>query len=81
MKIDKIITNPAPPGQLVIIEGDGLASADKLHFGGEPTPFKVNSTGSIETTIPSGSGTVEVIVEGEDGGKSNSVSFTYLEVP
>jgi len=80
MKIDKIITNPAPPGQLVIIEGDGLAAADKLHFGGEPIPFKVNSTGGIETTIPSGSGTVEVAVEGQDGEKSNSVSFTFLEV-
>jgi hypothetical protein len=80
MKIDKIITNPAPPGQLVIIEGNGLDAADKLYFGDEPTAFTVNSTGSIETTIPSGSGTVEVTVEGEDGGKSNSVSFTYLEV-
>jgi hypothetical protein len=80
MKIDKIITNPAPPGQLVLIEGNGLDEADKLHFGDESIPFKVNSTGSIETTIPGGSGTVEVTAEGKDGDKSNSVSFTYLEV-
>ncbi len=79
MKIDTIITNPAPPGQLVIIEGEGLAAAEKLHFGDEPIPFKVNSTGNIETTIPSGSGTVDVAVEGQDGDKSNSVSFTFLE--
>jgi hypothetical protein len=80
MKIDKIITNPAPPGQLVLIEGDGLEDADKLHFGDESIQFKVNSTGSIETTIPSGSGTVDVTVEGKDGDKSNSVRFTFLEV-
>lgn len=80
MKIDKIITNPAPPGQLVLIEGDGLEAAEKLHFGDESVPFKVNSTGSIETTIPNGSGTVEVTAEGKDGDKSNSISFTFLEV-
>ena len=81
MKINKIITNPAPPGQLVMIEGDDLEGADKLYFGNETIPFKINSTGSIETTIPNGSGTVEVTVEGGDGGRSNSVSFTYLEAP
>lgn len=81
MKIDKIITNPAPPGQLVIIEGDDLEAAEKLHFGDESIPFNINSTGGMETTIPNGSGTVEVIAEGKDGQKSNSVSFTFLEVP
>ncbi len=63
MKINKIITNPAPPGQLVIIEGDELDTAEKLHFGDKTIPFKVNSTGGMETTIPDGSGTVEVSVE------------------
>ena len=79
MKIDSIITNPAPPGQPVIIQGDGLDAADKLLFGDESVPFKVNSTGSIETTVPDGSGTVDVTVELEDGDKSNIVSFTFLE--
>ncbi|HKR52541.1 MAG TPA: IPT/TIG domain-containing protein [Pseudonocardiaceae bacterium] len=80
MKIDNIITNPAPAGQLIIIQGDGLGAAEQLRFGDEPVPFKVNSTGGIETTVPDGSGTVEVAVEEKDGTKSNSVSFTYLEV-
>jgi hypothetical protein len=80
MKIDKIITNPAPPGQLVIIQGDGLDATHKLLFGSEPVPFKINSAGSVEAEVPHGSGTVEVTVEPEDGNKSNSVSFTFLEV-
>ncbi|MGQ0718166.1 MAG: IPT/TIG domain-containing protein [Pseudonocardiales bacterium] len=80
MKIDSIITNPAPPGQPVIIKGDGLDAAKQLLFGNEPVPFKVNSTGGIETNVPDGSGTVDVTVEMEDGAKSNSVSFTFLEL-
>jgi IPT/TIG domain len=80
MKIDSITTNPAPPGQPVIIQGDGLDAAEKVLFGDESVPFKVNSTGSIEANVPSGSGTVDVTVELEDGDKSNSVSFTFLEV-
>ena len=80
MKIDKVITNPAPPGQLVLIQGEGLDGAQKLLFGDESVPFKVNSTGGIETEVPHGSGTVVVAVELADGTKSNSVSFTYLEV-
>ena len=80
MKIDKIVTDPAPPGQLVLIQGEGLEAADKVVFGNESVPFKVNSTGSIEVTVPSGSGTVEVAVEQEDGGRSNSVDFTFLDV-
>ncbi len=78
MKIDNIITSPAPPGQPVIIQGDGLDAAEKLLFGDESVPFKVNSTGSIEATVPNGSGTVDVTVELENGDKSNSVSFTFL---
>ena len=78
MKIDAIITNPAPPGQLLIIQGEGLDAAHKLLFGNEPVPFKINSTGGIETEAPNGSGEVEVTAESEDGNKSNSVIFTYL---
>lgn len=80
MRIDSITTNPAPPGQPMIIQGDGLAAAEKLLFGDEPVPFKVNSTGSIEANVPHGSGTVDVTVEGEDGDRSDSVSFTFLDV-
>jgi hypothetical protein len=57
-----------------------LDTADTLLFGDEPVPFKVSGTGSIEADVPNGSGTVEVMFELEDGDKSNSVSFTYLEV-
>lgn len=78
MKIDSIITSTAPPGQLVLIQGEGLQAARKVLFGDEPVPFKVNSTGGIELTVPSGSGTVDVSVEQEDGEKSNSVGFTFL---
>jgi IPT/TIG domain len=78
MKIDKIVTDPAPPGQLVLIQGEGLEGAHKVVFGDEPVPFKVNSTGSLEVTVPSGSGRVDVVVEQENGERSNSVSFTFL---
>ncbi len=80
MKIDSITPNSALPNTPLLIKGDGLDTADKLSFGGEPVPFKVSSTGSIETTAPDGSGTVEVIAELEGGDKSNSVSFTFLKV-
>jgi hypothetical protein len=80
MKIDNIITSPAPPGQPVIIQGEGLDAAHKLLFGNDSVPFKINNTGGIETEVPPGSGSVEVSVESADGTKSNSVSFSYLEV-
>jgi len=64
----------------MLIKGDGLDGAHKLLFGGESVPFKVNSTGTLEADAPSGSGTIEVTAELEDGGRSNSVSFTFLEV-
>jgi uncharacterized protein YfaP (DUF2135 family) len=79
MKIDTIITDPAPPGQLIIIRGEGLEGAQKLLFGNESVPFNINSTGSIEAEVPQGSGKVEVTVESADGNKSNSVSFTFME--
>ncbi|MGH3786221.1 MAG: IPT/TIG domain-containing protein [Pseudonocardiaceae bacterium] len=80
MKIDSIMPDSALPDTPLIIKGDGLDTADRLVFGGEPVPFKVTSTGSIEANAPSGSGTVDVIAEVENGDKSNSVSFTFLEV-
>ena len=55
-----------------------MDGAQKLLFGDESVPFKINNTGGIETEVPHGSGTVEVAVESADGNKSNSVSFTYL---
>jgi hypothetical protein len=46
MKIDSVIANPAPPGRLVIVQGDGLDAAHKLLFGDKPVPFKINSAGN-----------------------------------
>jgi hypothetical protein len=80
MKIDSITPDSALPGTTLLIKGDGLDAADKLLFGDEQVPFKVNGTGSVEADVPSGSGTVEVMFEREDGDKSNSVSFTFLQV-
>jgi hypothetical protein len=80
MKIDSITPSSALPDTPVLIKGDGLDAADKLLFGDEPVPFKVNNTGSLEANVPRGSGTVEVTVELGEGDKSNSVSFTFLEV-
>lgn len=79
MKIDSITPDSALPDTPVIIKGEGLDAADKLLFGGESVPFTVNRTGSIEASVPDGSGTVEVSVE-KDGEKSNSVSFAFLKV-
>jgi len=79
MKIDSVIPASALPGTPVLIKGDGLDAAQTLYFGDQSVPFKINSTGNIEASVPSGSGTVDVTVE-EKGDKSNSVSFTYLKV-
>jgi hypothetical protein len=56
-----------------------LDAAETLYFGDQSVPFKVSGTGSIEANVPEGSGTVEVTVA-DGGDKSNSVSFTYLQV-
>jgi hypothetical protein len=80
MKIDSITPDSALPGTTLLIKGDGLDAADKLLFGDEQVPFKVKGPGSVEADVPSGSGTVEVMFELEDGDKSNSVSFTFLQV-
>jgi hypothetical protein len=79
MKIDSVIPASALPDTPVLIKGDGLDTADKVYFGDQSVPFKINGTGTIEASVPDGSGTVDVTVE-EHGDKSNSVSFTYLKV-
>jgi len=80
MQIDSITPNSALPNTPVIIKGDGLDAANKLLFGDESVAFKVTRTGSIEANVPSGSGTLDVTAELEDGAKSNSVSFTFLTI-
>ena len=80
MKIDSVTPGSALPDTPVLIKGEGLDAAETLYFGDQSVPFKVSGTGSIEANVPEGSGTVEVSVEQEDGDKSNSVPFEYLEV-
>lgn len=80
MKIDSVIANPASPGQPMIVQGDGWDTAHKLLFGDKPVPCRDNNAGDSETEISCGSGTVEVTIELENGNKSNSVRFTFLEV-
>ena len=79
MKLNSVTPGSALPDTPVIIKGDGLDAADALYFGDQSVPFKVNSTGTIEASVPDGSGTVDVTVE-QNGDKSNSISFTYLKV-
>jgi hypothetical protein len=79
MKIDSVTPGSALPDTPVLIKGEGLDAADALYFGTQSVPFKVNSTGTIEASVPDGSGTVDITAE-EHGDKSNSVSFTYLKV-
>lgn len=79
MKINSVTPASALPDTPVLIKGDGLDAAQALYFGDQSVPFKINGTGTIEASVPSGSGTVDVTVE-ENGEKSNSVSFTYLQV-
>jgi hypothetical protein len=79
MKLNSVTPGSALPDTPVIIKGDGLDAVDALYFGDQSVPFKVNNTGSIEATVPDGSGTVDVTVE-QNGDKSNSISFTYLKV-
>jgi hypothetical protein len=79
MKINSVTPESALPETPVIIKGDGLDAVDALYFGDQSVPFKVTNTGSIEASVPDGSGTVDVTVE-QNGNKSNSISFTYLKV-
>lgn len=79
MKINSVTPGSALPDTPVLIKGDGLDAADSLYFGDQSVPFKINNTGSIEATVPGGSGTVEVTAE-EHGDKSNAISFTFLKI-
>lgn len=66
MQIDSILPNRVSPGQSVIIQGDGLAAAEKVFFGDEEVSFHVDGE-TLVVEVPEGSGTVEVRVEGADG--------------
>ena len=57
MKIDSVTASPAPPGQLLIVQGEGLDAAYKLPFGDRPALFEINSAhsgagiGSRQSTV------------------------------
>lgn len=74
MRIDSILPNQAPPGQSVIIQGDGLGAAERVFFGDQEASFDIDGE-VLVVKVPDGSGTVDVAVEGADG-KSDLFSFT-----
>jgi hypothetical protein len=76
IRINSILPNQAPPGQSVIIQGDGLGATNKVLFDGQETSFDIDGQVLVlQVPVPDGTGTVEVTVKGVDG-ESDVVSFT-----
>lgn len=73
MRVDSVLPNRASPGHSVIIQGDGLETAEKVFFGDQEVSFHVD--GEVLVVVPEVSGAVEVIIEGGDG-TSGAVSLT-----
>jgi hypothetical protein len=76
MQIDSILPDQAPPGQSVIIQGDGLSAAEKVFFGDQEASFDVDGQ-VLLVRVPDGAGTVDVTVEGANG-KSDVAGFTFI---
>ena len=74
MQIDSILPNRMSPGQVVVIQGGGLATVEKVFFDGQEVSFKVDGE-SLTADVPDGSGPVEVVVEG-GGDNSNAYQVT-----
>jgi hypothetical protein len=80
MKIDGIMTNPAPPGQLVIIEGDGLDAATSYCSETSWSPSRSTALGtSRQRSLVGWARSRCLPIELEDGDKSSGVSFTFFE--
>jgi len=58
----------------VIIQGDDLATAEKVFFSDQEVSFEVDGE-SLVVEVPDSQGAVEVTVEGPDG-TSDAVSLT-----
>jgi hypothetical protein len=67
-------------GTEVTITGQTLADATGVRFGATSASFKANSDGSLTTTVPAGSGTVDVTVTGPGGSSASSAAdrFTFV---
>ncbi|HZS19764.1 MAG TPA: IPT/TIG domain-containing protein [Pseudonocardiaceae bacterium] len=74
MRVDSVLPNRASPGHSVIIQGDGLETAEKVFFDDQAVSFHVDGQ-ALVVVVPDVSGTVEVIIEGGDG-TSDAVSLT-----
>jgi hypothetical protein len=74
MRVDSVLPNRASPGHSVIIQGDGLETAEKVFFDDQAVSFHVDGQ-ALVAVVPDVSGTVEVIIEGGDG-TSDAVSLT-----
>lgn len=74
MRVDSVLPNRASPGHSVIIQGDGLETAQKVFFDDQEVSFHVDGQ-VLVVVVPEISGTVEVIIEGGDG-TSEPVSLT-----
>ncbi|TQF07954.1 cell surface receptor IPT/TIG domain-containing protein [Kitasatospora acidiphila] len=70
-----------PVGSTVTLTGVGFLGVTAVYFGAVAAPtFDVVSLTEITATVPAGSGTVEVTVEGLLGPSLNGVAFTYTPV-
>ena len=74
MWVDSVLPNRASPGHSVIIQGDGLETAQRVFVGDQAVSFHVDGE-VLVVVVPDVSGTVEVIIEGGDG-TSDAVSLT-----
>lgn len=74
MRIDRVLPNRTSPGQSVVIQGDGLETAEKVFCGDQEVSFQVDGE-SLVVDVPDSSGEVEVTVEGT-GGNSNAYNVT-----
>uniref|UniRef100_UPI0014614DA4 IPT/TIG domain-containing protein n=1 Tax=Nocardia brevicatena TaxID=37327 RepID=UPI0014614DA4 len=73
---------PVTGGTTVVLTGTALTAANAVNFGGTPaTSFTIDSATQITAVAPAGvAGTVQVTVT-TGGGTSNSVGYTYVNVP
>jgi IPT/TIG domain len=74
MRIDSVLPSRTSPGQSVIIQGDGLETAEKMFFGDDDVRFNVDGA-TLVADVPDASGPVGVTVEG-GGGQSNTFEIT-----
>ena len=75
MQIVSVLPNRTSPGQSVIIQGEGLETAEKVFFGDQEVTFQIDGESLVVNVPDDGAGEVEVTVEGT-GGNSNAYNIT-----